>query len=171
MSHSANRGIIYGMRPQGTAQQLAARRKRALELLKKKGQTVSAVARTLGVSRRSVQRWQRDESPSTRRTPKPIQRAPGRPRLLTERQMVRLEKVLRKGAMAQGYAEDYWTLDRIAHVIWELFGIRSRPNSVWHVMRRMGWSCQKPQRMSFQHNEEEIAHWKQYVWPRIKKVA
>jgi transposase len=85
--------------------------------------------------------------------------------------MARLEKVLLDGAFAQGYAEDYWTLDRIAHVIWELFGVRYRPNSVWHVMQRMEWSCQKPQRVSFQYDEDEIARWKHYVWPRIKKVA
>jgi len=160
------------MRPKGTVQQLAARRKRALQLLKKKGRKVGEVARILGVNRRSVQRWRHAEQhPQTRRPNQPDKRSPGRPRLLTDRQLARLEKVLRQGAMAQGYAENYWTLDRIAHVIWELFYIRYRPNSVWHVMQRMGWSCQKPQRVSFQHNEEEIAHWKHYVWPRIKKVA
>jgi len=157
------------MRPKGTSQQLAARRKRALQLLKKKGRKVTQVARSLRVTPRSVQRWRHDERrPQARRKGK---RPPGRPRRLTERQMARLEKVLREGAFAQGYAEDYWTLDRIAHVIWELFRVRYRPNSVWHVMQRMEWSCQKPQRVSFQHDEEEIAHWKHYAWPRIKKVA
>lgn len=161
--------MIEGMRPKGNAQELAARRKRALQLLKKKGRKVSEVARLVGVTPRSVQRWRAAEQhPSPQCKNK---RAPGRPRLLTERQMVRLEKVLLKGAIAQGYAEDYWTLDRIAHVIWELFRIRYRPNSVWHVMQRLEWSCQKPQRVSFQHDEEAIAHWKRYIWPRIKKVA
>ena len=157
------------MRPKGTSQQLAARRKRALQLLKKRGHKVAQVARSLRVTPRSVQRWRHDERhPQARRKGK---RPPGRPRRLTERQMARLGKVLRDGAFAQGYAEDYWTLDRIAHVIWELFRVRYRPDSVWHVMQRMEWSCQKPQRVSFQHDEEEIAHWKHYAWPRIKKVA
>jgi transposase len=162
-------GIIYGMRPKGTPQQLAARRKRAFQLLKKKGRKVAEVAQSLGVTPRSVQRWRSAEKhPSAHRKNK---RSPGRPRRLTERQMERLRKVLLKGAFAQGYAEDYWTLERIAHVIWELFHVRYKPNSVWHVMQRLKWSCQKPQRVFFQHDEEEIAHWKHYVWPRIKKVA
>jgi putative transposase len=83
----------------------------------------------------------------------------------------RLEQALLKGAYAHGYAEDYWTLDRIAHLIWHLFGIRYRSSGVWYLLRRMEWSCQKPQRLSFQHDDAEIAHWKRYLWPRIKKVA
>jgi transposase len=73
-------------------------------------------------------------------------------------------------AEARGLFQRYWTLDRIAHVIWELFGIRYRTSSVWYLMQRMGWSSQKPQRRSLARNEQEIAHWKHYVWPQIKKV-
>jgi transposase len=83
----------------------------------------------------------------------------------------RLERILLKGAGAQGYAEDYWTLARIAQVIWKLFGVRYHPSGVWHVLRRMGWSCQKPQRVAFQQDDKVIAHWTRYSWPRIKKVA
>jgi transposase len=157
------------MRPKGTVQQLAARRKRALQLLKKKGRKVAEVAKNIGVTPRTLQRWRHNKQCSHIR--RKNKRLPGRPRRLTERQLVRLEKVLQRGALACGYTEDYWTLDRIAHVIWELFGVRYRPHSVWYVLQRMGWSCQKPQRVSFQHNEKEIARWKHYVWPRIKKVA
>jgi len=83
----------------------------------------------------------------------------------------RLERILLEGAGAQGYAEDCWTLARIAQVIWKLCGVRYHPSGVWHVLRRMGWSCQKPQRVAFQQDDKVIAHWKRYIWPRIKKVA
>jgi len=72
---------------------------------------------------------------------------------------------------AYGYAEDYWTLDRIAHRIWDLFRVRYRPSGVWYLLQRLGWSCQKPQRRTLQRDDEAIAHWKHYVWPHIKKVA
>jgi transposase len=78
---------------------------------------------------------------------------------------------LKRGAYANGYAEDYWTLDRIGHLIWDMFGIRYRASGVWYLMQRLGWSCQKPQRRSLARNEPAIAHWKRYVWPQIKKVA
>jgi transposase len=82
-----------------------------------------------------------------------------------------LESALKRGAFAHGYAEDYWTLERIAHVIWDLFGTRYRPSGVWYLMQRLGWSCQKPQRRSLARDDQAVAHWKRYVWPQIKKVA
>jgi len=82
-----------------------------------------------------------------------------------------LIRALARGAFHYGYAEDYWTLDRIAHLIWELFCVRYRSHSVWYLLRRLGWSCQKPQRRALHRDDEAIAHWKHYIWPHIKKVA
>lgn len=156
------------MRPSGTDQQLTARRKRALALLRR-GKSPTEAARAVGVSTRSVHRWQRAAQTGSRR--KQITAQLGRPGRLSARQLKQLERTLRKDACAQGYAEDYWTLARIARVIWKLFGVRYQPSGVWHVLRRMGWSCQKPQRVAFQRDDKVIAHWKRYIWPWIKKVA
>jgi transposase len=82
-----------------------------------------------------------------------------------------LEKALDKGAYTFGYAGDYWTLDRIAQVIWQLFGVRYETSAVWHVMQRMGWSNQRPQRQPLHRNEEAIEQWKKEELPRIKKVS
>jgi putative transposase len=90
---------------------------------------------------------------------------------LSDKQLRRLESALKRGAYAHGYAEDYWTLDRIAHLIWDMFRVRYGSSGVWYVLQRMGWSCQKPQRRSLARNDQAIAHWKRYRWPRIKKVA
>lgn len=159
---------MYRMRPSGTEQQLAARRKRALALVWR-GKSPTEAARAAGVSTRSVHRWQHAARAGSGRKQNTAQ--PGRPSRLSVRQLKQLERTLRKGARAHGYAEDYWTLARIARVIWELFGVRYQPSGVWHVLRRMGWSCQKPQRVAFQRDDKVIAHWMRYIWPRIKKVA
>jgi len=82
-----------------------------------------------------------------------------------------LEQALKRGACAYGHAEDYWTLERIAQLIWQLFQVRYQPSGVWYVLERLEWSCQKPQRRTFARDDEAIAHWKRYVWPQIKKVA
>jgi len=62
-------------------------------------------------------------------------------------------------------------VERIAHLIWELFRVRYRPSSVWYLLHRLEWSCQKPQRRALHRHDDVIAHWKHYVWPHIKKVA
>jgi transposase len=95
----------------------------------------------------------------------------GRPPRLTTKQVVRLEKALARGAYSHGYAEDYWTLDRIAHLIWQMFSVRYHPSAVWHLLRRTGWSCQKPQRVSSDRDDREVAHWPRRRWWRINKVA
>lgn len=155
------------MRPFGTVKQLARRRQRALDLLQR-GQRLTEVATQLGTTPQSVGRWRHEAQRPTR----PRRgRAPGRPCRLSASHRQRLVAALKRGAYAYGYAEEYWTLDRIAHLIWDLFGVRYRVSSVWYVLQRLGWSCQKPQRRSLAREERAVAHWKQYVWPHIKKVA
>ena len=159
--------MLGGMRPPGSPSQLERRRRRALPL-RKRGLTTSAIAEQLGCSHSSVVRWhqayKRDGLPGL--APKPI---PGRPPTLTRRQQPRLVRTLLKGPLAAGYATDLWTLDRIAHVIQRQWGIRYHPCHVWKLLRRLGWSCQKPERRALQRHERAIAYWTQHVWPQLKK--
>lgn len=155
------------MRTIGNAHQLVARRQRAIHLLEQ-GQPTTAVASAVGVSPRSVQRWQR-EAAAPAKAKKGPPKLMGRPPRLSPKHLSRLAKALSRGAFAHGYAEDYWTLDRIAQLIWQMFAVRYHPSAVWHLLRRMGWSCQKPQRVST--NRDDRAHWARYGWARIKKVA
>ena len=155
------------MRPLGTDKQLAERRKRGLALLRQ-GKTPREVAAALGVTERSVRRWRQDSQHPKHKTPA---RPPGRPSRLSPKQLKRLEQELQRGAFAHGYGEDYWTLDRVAHLIWELFGERYHPSGVWHLLHRLGWSSQKPQRLSLQRVDEDIVQWRRNVWPRIKKAS
>jgi len=154
------------MRPNGTSEQLSKRRNRALGLLKG-GKPVKEIAAQVKVNERSVRRWRQEQRhPRKKRTC-----SPGQLPYLTDKQRKKLEQELLKGAYAHGYSEDYWTLDRVGHVIWELFKIRYSSSGVWRLLDRMNWSCQKVQRIALQRNDEAITRWRQRVWPRIKKVA
>jgi transposase len=154
------------MRPKGTAEQLAERRTRALQLLED-GLGPTEIARRIGVARQTIYEWKAD----ARRKRRSSKRRPGGVCRLSAQQQKQLARELLRGAFAHGYAEDHWTLDRIGRVIYDLFQVRYHPSSVWHVLRRMGWSSQKPQRRGLQRDDEAIADWKQKAWPRIKKVV
>jgi len=154
------------MRPIGTPEQLAARRERALQLLAD-GQAPTEVARRIGVTRQTVYEWKAN----AKRKRRPSKRRPGNVCRLSAGQQKRLARELLRGAFVHGYPEDHWTLDRIGRVIYDLFGVRYHPSSVWHLLRRIGWSSQKPQRTSLFRDDEAIADWKQKAWPRIKKVV
>jgi len=155
------------MRPFGTSQQLARRRQRARDLLRR-GQSPAQVAKRVGATERSVRRWRQESKHSQHKS---CGRGPGHPCCLNSSQLRRLFRALERGAFHYGYAEDYWTLDRIAHLIWDLFEVRYRSHSVWYLLRRLDWSCQKPQRRALHRDEQAIKHWKHYLWPHIKKVA
>ncbi len=154
------------MRTTGSNRQVDERRQRGLALLRE-GLTAKQVASRLGTSVRTVQRWAKAAQAGQ---PGERQR-PGPKPCLTERQVQRLARQLKRGARAHGYAEEHWTLDRIAHLIWTLFGVRFHPSGVWWVLQRMGWSSQQPIRQAVQRDDAAIAAWIETDWPRIKKVA
>lgn len=144
------------MRPFGTTRQLARRRQRALRLLRQ-GQSRKYVAQKVGATERSVRRWQHPAQVA-KTLPAPCH--PGRPVRLGAVQIQHLIETLKQGALAQGYIEDYWTLGRIVRVIWTLFAVRYKPSGVWRLLRRIGWSCQKPQRRSFGGDPAAITRWR-----------
>lgn len=156
------------MRPHGNPKELEKRRRNAIELLKKGKASLSAVARWLGASKSSVSRWYRayQEQGPNGLLPQAV---PGRPTKISLKQKEDLAKQLLAGPMAYGYRTDLWTLQRVARVIQKEFGVQYHPNHVWRLLLGMGWSCQKPERRALQRKEEEIAHWKRYRWPHIKK--
>lgn len=155
------------MRPQGTAQQLEKRRRQAVRLVKA-GKTLSAVARAVSASVSSVFRWVQAYKRKGVRGLRP-RPTPGRPPKLSTSQKRTLVKVLLRGPLVAGYRTDLWTLQRVAEVIAARFGVQYHPCHVWKLLRSLGWSCQKPERRALQRDEEQIAHWKRYRWPHIKK--
>jgi transposase len=155
------------MRPRGTAEQLEKRRRRAIQLLNE-GKSPSQVARAVKSSTSSVWRWRqahRANGWEGLRT-QPI---PGRPSRLSLSQKEELQRLLQRGPAAAGYSTELWTLKRVAEVIQRRFGVDYDPSSVWHILKKLGWSCQKPQRRARERNEEQIQRWRREEWPRIKK--
>ena len=145
------------------------RRLRAMGLLDK-GWSQAEVARALGVTQGAVSQWkkayQRDGPAGVKARPHP-----GPKPKLTATQRGQLGRLLLKGARAHGYRTELWTLRRVAEVIRRRFGPQYDPSGVWHVLRNMGWSCQKPERRARERDEQRIARWRKPDWPRIKKSA
>ena len=89
---------------------------------------------------------------------------------LSDKERKQLERILLKGPRKRGYRTELWTLPRIAEVIQPRFGVAYDPSSVWHILRKMDWSCQKPERRARERDEERIVRWRKQDWPRIKKA-
>jgi len=80
-----------------------------------------------------------------------------------------LVKLLLRGAGKHGYSTELWTLKRVAEVIAVNFGVRYHPGHVWHVLRSMRWSNQKPERRARERDDQAVERWRREDWPRIKK--
>jgi len=157
------------MRTPGKPEELECQRLQAHALLQA-GVRPSEVARRLGVSPAAVSRWKKRSQHAGRESLK-AKLHPGPRSKLMAAQRRELERLLLQGPLAHGYQTDLWTLKRIGEVIETQFGVHYDPSGVWHVLRGLGWSCQKPEGRARERDEEAIARWRQQDWPRIKKCS
>jgi len=146
---------------------LEARRMEAARLLRQ-GVSQSEVARRLGVHRQSVIRWARQLAQSGRVGLKKAGRAGRKPRLSGD-QLKQLQQALKRGPEASGYASGVWTTSRVRALIEEQCGVRYHEAHVWRILRKLGWSCQRPSGRALERDEPAILHWKKVQWPRLKK--
>lgn len=131
------------------------------------GERPLTIAPVLGVSYEAVRRWHHrwraGDSSVLQVKPR------GRPARLSPEQLEQLREELLRGPTAHGYRTELWTLQRIAAVIKQQFGVSYHPGHVFKVLQAMHWSCQKPQRRAQERNEARIQQWLEEDWPRIKK--
>lgn len=146
---------------------LEQRRLRAARLLRR-GYTEAEVARLCEVSRQSVNRWAGHLSDGG----KAALRAKrlGRPATLDATKRAKLVRLLKEGALAQGFATELWTLSRVAEVIARHFGVRYTATHVWRLLGSLGFSPQRPDRRAIERDEKAIARWKRKRWPTLKKT-
>jgi transposase len=125
------------------------------------------VARRLRVSRMPANRWRRALAGGGREA-LATKGSGGAKCKLAPAQLAELEAVLDAGPAACGYADQCWTLARIADVAWQRFGVEYTLAGVHVLLHRMGWSVQVPARRAAEGDEAAVAAWKEETWPAIK---
>jgi len=155
------------MRPAGKPEQLQNRRHQAIELLKKGNRPVD-VARKLGVNRRTVRLW---NAAYRKNGLQGLKAKPntGRPPKLTPARKKQLERSLLQGPEAHGFSTPLWTCPRVRDVVKRQFGIEYHVDHIWHLLRSLGWSPQKPERQARERDERSIRRWVKVDWPALKK--
>jgi transposase len=132
------------------------------------GASDQEVARRFRVSRMSVNRWRRALAGGGRAAL--ASRGAGGARCkLTAAQIAELQAVLDAGPAGCGYADQCWTLARIADQVWQRFGVEYTLAGMDVLLHRIGWSVQVPARRAAERDEEQIARWREETWPVVKK--
>jgi transposase len=115
---------------------LERRRMRAASLLAK-GLSQSEVARQVGAHRQSVSRWAAELHATGLTGLKKAGRAGRKPRL-SAAQINQIERGLKRGPQALGYATSLWTANRVVHLIEQECGVSYHPGHAWKILRRLG---------------------------------
>jgi transposase len=125
------------------------------------------IAKRFRVSRMSVNRWRRALAAGGREA-LASKGAGGAKCKLTPAQVAELEEVLDAGPAAAGYADQCWTLARVADQVQWRFGVEYTLAGMDVLLHRIGWSVQVPARRAAERDEDKIARWREDTWPVIK---
>jgi transposase len=125
------------------------------------------VAKRFRVSRMSANRWRRTLAAGGREA-LASKGAGGAKCKLAAAQVAELEEILDAGPAAAGYADQCWTLARVADQVWQRFGTEYTLAGIDVLLHRIGWSVQVPARRAAERDEEKIARWRGDTWPVIK---
>ncbi|MFE7753341.1 transposase [Streptomyces sp. NPDC057428] len=120
------------------------------------GVASTAIAAELRVSVRSVQRWRHSWADGGSRAL--VSQGPGSLPRLSEHQFRQLEEELAKGAIACGWPDERWTLDRVRVVIGVRFNQAYTVQGVAKLLRRHGRHWPMPAQQTAQRVRAD-------VWP------
>lgn len=153
-----------------TREQMEERRLEGGRLLKAGKLTQAEIARQLGVSRATVSDWAKKvEAEGIRGLRK--RTAKGGTSKLTKEQKQRLKRLLDRGALANGFSTDRWTLQRVQKLIQHEFSVSYHPNYLNRLLDKLGFSPQKPLPTAAEQDRELVQAWLEHDLPRLKKVA
>ena len=126
------------------------------------------IARRFRVSQMPANRWRRALAAGGKQAL--ASRGAGGARCkLTPGQVAGLEAVLEAGPAAWGWADQCWTLGRIAELADERFGVEYTLAGLDLLLHRLGWSVQVPARQAAERDEAVIAGWRQEALPVVKR--
>ena len=119
------------------AKKLEARRIAAMARLER-GESTSKIARSLGVSIQSVQRWARNYRLLGNQGLRRIPKSGPNPKLGREK-LAQLPGLLARGPLTHGFETPVWTSERVALLIWHVFRVRYSFDHVKYLLSSLGW--------------------------------
>lgn len=144
------------------------RRKLAWKLFNEEGMRKIEIARLLGVSKGAVSQWTKAANEGGEEALE-HKKPTGRPPLLDGYELDLLDQLIQHNPEAYGFAGEVWTRKRVGKVISMAFEVHFSEQHVGNILRRLGFSRQKPRVKAAQRDETKIEEWKETVLPEIKK--
>ena len=134
------------------------RRFQAYEL-HQKGWKGNRIAEALGVSKSAVSQWLSKAREGGREALRARKAEGPAPKLIKE-QLKQLPELLARGPQAYGFEGEVWNCPRVTKVIEQTFGVQYHPAHVSRILKKLGWTPQKPEVRATQRNEVLIERWR-----------
>ena len=144
-------------KPKRKIKAMEGRRMQGVRMLRR-GVSQSEVARRLEVSRQSVFAWAKvDEENKMGWRSNPL----GRPSSLTKEEKFKLQRMLRKGGLRNGFDRDRWSLAMVVELISERLYRREYSRAqVMRLIKELGFSSEKPNI----EDADRLAKWQRLGW-------
>jgi len=135
------------------------------------GESPEDVAAGIGINRRTIYKWisayhyggEEGLSSGTR---------PGRPAKLDGKQLEKLSKIIRtKNPQQLKFDYALWTIPMIRRLIREQFGVKLSEVSVGRLLKRLGFTPQRPMYRAWQQDEALVEQWQAKDFPKLAKRA
>lgn len=135
------------------------------------GESPEDVAQGLGINRRTIYKWLSAYHYGGEQAlqAKPIM---GRPPKLSGQQMQELARIVRtENPLQLKFEYALWTLAMVRELIRERFGVRLSEVSVGRIMKRLGFTPQRPMYRAWQQDAALVEHWQEKDFPALAKRA
>jgi len=135
------------------------------------GQTQTAVANVIGVAPAVVCRWVAIHRRGGFEALK-ARKAPGADSKLTPKQLIKLRTIIAtKNPLQLKFEFALWTRGIVRDLIKRLWGITLGLSTVGAMLKRLGFSAQKPMAKAFQQDPILVEHWLKHEFPKIRVAA
>ncbi|MGB5775969.1 MAG: IS630 family transposase [Sedimenticolaceae bacterium] len=135
------------------------------------GESPEFVAQGLGINRRTIYRWLAAYHYGGEQALKarPIRGAPPK---LNAKQMAKLSRIVRtKNPLQLDFEFALWTLAMIRELIKREFDVRLSEVSVGRLMKRLGFTPQRPLYRAWQQDPARVEQWRKEEFPKIAARA
>lgn len=137
----------------------------------KDGAHPEVLAEALGLNRSTLYGWKlRAEREGERAlAAKPH---PGGPSALSDTQLEQLSRMITDhDPRDHGFSEHLWTRDIVADLIDKTWGTRFTPQWTGQLLRRMGFTPQRPKYRASEQDSEAVKTWREHTYPEIRAKA
>jgi transposase len=150
---------------------LAEIRKRAVQRVIQGGESPEQVVKTLGFHRSVIYEWlarfRKGGMAGLEAVP-----VPGRPSRLKANELRRLVGlIVGKNPLQLRFKYGLWTRAMIQELIYREFGVSLSESAVGRLLRRLGFTPQRPRFRAYQQDPEAVRLWLEEGYPEIQRLA